>query len=225
MYKFVIPDIKTKQKFFFWFFWNIGQVLMTLINWLLKPKCMLRYNVYFSWSWCAVAVERKRGGSCGCSSSLVFFLLPLSLPVLPRFFNGLLFSPLSSLKRHPFCNISLRLFPAFSSLFFPLFFLSFLPFRSLSLHLFLSKKMLFLSFGLSFLSQKTAGLSLSVSLPFFLPFTVFFLFFFFPPPLYHLFGIIFIGAGGVGSTLPHPIAAHVWGACLLLYHGTNRGGQ
>ena len=23
--------------------------------------------------WCAVAVERKHGGSCGCSSSLVFF--------------------------------------------------------------------------------------------------------------------------------------------------------
>ena len=73
--------------------------------------------------WCAVAVERKHGGSCGCSSSLVFFLfLPLSLPVLPRFFVGFPFSPLSPLKTPPFCNISLRSFPAFSSLFFPLFF-------------------------------------------------------------------------------------------------------
>jgi hypothetical protein len=35
------PDIKRKQNNFFWNFWNIGLVLVTLINWLLKPKCML----------------------------------------------------------------------------------------------------------------------------------------------------------------------------------------
>jgi hypothetical protein len=40
-YKVVTPDIKRKQNNFFWNFWNIGLVLVTLINWLLKPKCML----------------------------------------------------------------------------------------------------------------------------------------------------------------------------------------
>jgi hypothetical protein len=38
MYKVVTPDIKRKQNNFFW---NIGLVLVTLINWLLKPKYML----------------------------------------------------------------------------------------------------------------------------------------------------------------------------------------
>jgi hypothetical protein len=40
-YKVVTPDIKRKQNNFFWNFWNIGLVLVTLINWLLKPKCVL----------------------------------------------------------------------------------------------------------------------------------------------------------------------------------------
>ena len=48
-YKVVTPDIKRKQNNFFWKFWNIGLVLMTLINWLLKPKCVLIHilNFYF----------------------------------------------------------------------------------------------------------------------------------------------------------------------------------
>jgi len=56
-YKFVIPDIKTKQNIFFDFFWNIGQVLMTLINWLLKQKCMLK-NIYIFWSFlCCIKIQ------------------------------------------------------------------------------------------------------------------------------------------------------------------------
>jgi len=60
--------------------------------------------------WCAVAVERKHSGSCGCSSSSVFFL-PLSLPVLPRFFDGFPFSPLSSLS----VSLLFLFFPLISS--------------------------------------------------------------------------------------------------------------
>ena len=41
-YKFVIPDTK-KNKIFFRYFWNISQVLMALINWLLKSNCMLKH--------------------------------------------------------------------------------------------------------------------------------------------------------------------------------------
>jgi len=37
-YKFVIPDTKRKKINFFLVFSNIGLVLMTLINWLLKLK-------------------------------------------------------------------------------------------------------------------------------------------------------------------------------------------
>jgi len=38
------------------FFWNIGQVLMTLINWLLKLKCML--NFFFFWSFlCCMKIQ------------------------------------------------------------------------------------------------------------------------------------------------------------------------
>jgi len=44
---------------------------------------------------------------------------------------------------------------------------------------------------------------------------------FFLPP----FGSLFIGAGGAGSTLPRPIAAHAWGAHRLLCHGADSGGQ
>jgi len=65
------------------------------------PLCFFRCLLFFSSvssgpsaavRWCAVAVERKHGGSCGCSSSPVFFFLPLSLPVLPCFFDGFPFS-------------------------------------------------------------------------------------------------------------------------------------
>jgi len=45
MYKFVIPNTKTKQNIFFGNFLNVGQVLVTLINWLLKPK--MHANTYF----------------------------------------------------------------------------------------------------------------------------------------------------------------------------------
>jgi len=105
--------------------------------------------------WCAVAVERKHGSSCGCSSSLVYIFFPLSLPFLSS----------ASPKRPPsFCNISLRLFLAPSPFFFffllcsPLF--SFLPppsFFCFSPFLFTPfslENLLFLSFGLSFLSKK-----------------------------------------------------------------------
>jgi len=47
MYKFVIPYIKTKQNIFFCFFEILAKVLMTLINWLLKPKCMIKYMYIF----------------------------------------------------------------------------------------------------------------------------------------------------------------------------------
>jgi len=40
-YKVVTPDTKRKQNNVFWNFSNIGLILVTLINWLLKPKCML----------------------------------------------------------------------------------------------------------------------------------------------------------------------------------------
>jgi hypothetical protein len=37
--------------------------------------------------------------------------------------------------------------------------------------------------------------------------------------------VVFIEAGGAGSTLPHPIAAHAWGARRLLCHSADTGGQ
>jgi hypothetical protein len=43
MNKFVISGIKTKQKYFLMFFEILANVLLTLINWLLKPKCMLKH--------------------------------------------------------------------------------------------------------------------------------------------------------------------------------------
>ena len=42
-YKFIIPDIKTKQNKIFVVFEILANVLLTLINWLLKPKCMLKH--------------------------------------------------------------------------------------------------------------------------------------------------------------------------------------
>jgi len=47
----------------------------------------------------------------------------------------------------------------------------------------------------------------------------------FPPLLLLPFRSLFIGAGGAGSTLPRPIAAHAWGARLLHCYGAGRGGQ
>jgi hypothetical protein len=37
--------------------------------------------------------------------------------------------------------------------------------------------------------------------------------------------VVFIEAGGAGSTLPHPIVAYAWGARRLLCHGADSGGQ
>jgi hypothetical protein len=42
-YKFVIFDIKTKQNKIFVIFEILANVLLNLINWLLKPKCMLKH--------------------------------------------------------------------------------------------------------------------------------------------------------------------------------------
>jgi len=93
--------------------------------------------------WCAVAVERKHGGSCGCSSSLVYFFFPLSLPFLSS----------ASPKRPPsFCNIS-PVVPCSLSFFFlppP----SFCCFGLFLFTPFSLENLLFLSFGLSFLSKK-----------------------------------------------------------------------
>ena len=75
---------------------------------------------------------------------------------------------------------------------------------------------LFLSFNCyGPFSLKTVGLSLSLGLSF--PFSVFFFLFY--------IRAVFIGAGGAGSTLAHPIASHAWGARRLLCHGAGRGGQ
>jgi hypothetical protein len=51
MYKFIIPDIETKQNIFWGLFKNISLVLVTLINWLLKPKCMLTFFEIFFVVW------------------------------------------------------------------------------------------------------------------------------------------------------------------------------
>jgi len=59
-------------------------------------------------------------------------------------------------------------------------------------------------------SLNTIGLSLSLGPP-----SCFLQFFF--------LGSLFIGAGGAGLTLPRPIAAHAWGARLLLWHDAGRG--
>jgi hypothetical protein len=42
-YKFLIFDIKTKQNKIFVIFEILANVLLNLINWLLKPKCMLKH--------------------------------------------------------------------------------------------------------------------------------------------------------------------------------------
>jgi hypothetical protein len=51
-YKFVIQDLKENKIYIFWNFWNIGLVLVTLINWLLKAKCMLtKKQLYENMIW------------------------------------------------------------------------------------------------------------------------------------------------------------------------------
>jgi len=118
--------------------------------------------------WCAVAVERKHGGSYGCSSSLVyiFFLChspfsPLPPPNVPPlsviFLSGRSLLPLLFFFFFLFCS------PLFSFLPPP----SFCCFGSFLFTPFFLENLLFLSFGLSFLSQKkTVDLSLPISLPF-----------------------------------------------------------
>jgi len=80
----------------------------------------------------------------------------------------------------------------------------------------------FLCFGCS-------SLSLSVGFSLFRfpsPFAAVLSFFlFFLASFFLSFGSLFIRAGGAGSTLPRPIAAHAWGARLLHCCGTGRGGQ
>ena len=55
-YKFTIPDTKIKQnKIFCCFFEILANVLLTLINWLLKPKCNLKYCFFWHMKntiWC-----------------------------------------------------------------------------------------------------------------------------------------------------------------------------
>jgi len=125
--------------------------------------------------WCAVAVERKHGGSYGCSSSLVyiFFLChspfsPLPPPNVPPlsviFLSGRSLLPLLFFFFFLFCS------PLFSFLPPP----SFCCFGSFLFTPFFLENLLFLSFGLSFLSQKKLLISLSRSL---------FPFLFFLPPL------------------------------------------
>ena len=48
-YKFIISDTKTKQNKIFVVFEILANILLTLINWLLKPKCMLKH--FFAGVW------------------------------------------------------------------------------------------------------------------------------------------------------------------------------
>ena len=106
----------------------------------------------------------------------------------------------------------------------PLFFLSphcllFLSSVSPLLFPFLSRKPFCFSLSVSPFFLKNDR-TLSLGLPFFfLPFFSFF------PPFLFCIRVVFIEAGGAGSTLPHPIAAYAWGARRLLCHGADSGGQ
>jgi hypothetical protein len=42
-YKFIIPDTKTTQNKIFVVFEILANVLLTLISWLLKPKCIIKH--------------------------------------------------------------------------------------------------------------------------------------------------------------------------------------
>jgi hypothetical protein len=99
---------------------------------------------------------------------------------------------------------------------FPRRFYPFYPFSSFSPTVSLSLRVDIPGFFWFLLSR-----SVSLSLGWFLsPFAaVFFLFFF------SCVRVVFIGAGGAGSTLPRPIAAHAWGARLLHRCGAGWGGQ
>ena len=104
-------------------------------------------------------------------------------------------------------------FPAGLSL---LFFFFLLP---VCLSQFPSRYPMFLCFSVSVVSLSTQSVSLSQFPPFsavFLLFSSFFLF---------CVRVVFIEVGGVGLILPHPIAAHAWGARRLLCHDADSGGQ
>ena len=152
----------------------------------------------------AVAVLLLRGvealvqafsSSSVCSSCLLFFLLRVCLsswlffPSLSSFFFSFLHPPLLS-PVFLFVSVSLSLsLPVGVSLVFLVSIVS-----VSSLHPFPSKKLLFLPFGLSLFSKrKIIAISLLV------------------PPLFSCFSsplpfiwVVFIGAGGAGSTLPRP---------------------
>jgi len=118
------------------------------------------------------------------------------------------------LQRHQSAFPSLLVFP-------------FYPFSSFSLTVslgFLVNIPGFFGFSVS-----VVPLSLSVGFSLFRfpsPFAAVLSFFlFFLASFFLSFGSLFIGAGGAGSTLPRPIAAHAWGARLLHCCGAGRGGQ
>jgi len=105
---------------------------MELLWWWWRLTTMVR--------WCVVATERKHGGSCGCSSSLLFFLfLPLSLYVLPRFFVVFPFSSPPPPKNIPLSVIFLSGCSLLSLLYsFPYFFSMVLLLSALFCFLFFS---------------------------------------------------------------------------------------
>ena len=72
-YKRVILYIKRKQNvFFFWNFWNIGLVLMTLINWLLKLKCMLKQS-FLKFSVYEITIWFCYRDLVTCMKKIIFF--------------------------------------------------------------------------------------------------------------------------------------------------------
>jgi len=86
-YKFIIPDIQTKQNNFFVIFEILANVLLTLINWLLKPKCMLKYFflVYKKHNMIFLALRHLTV----CTKMFFFFKCFVFLKVLmkTRYFN------------------------------------------------------------------------------------------------------------------------------------------
>jgi len=108
---------------------------------------LLLFSSVFSWPsaavrWCAMAVERKHGGSCGSSSSLVIFF----------FLYHFLFFPASLMASLSFLCLPQNI---------PPFCVIFLSGCSLLSLLYL----VFLSFDLSFLFKKKLSVSLSLGLP------------------------------------------------------------
>jgi hypothetical protein len=95
-YKFVILNIKRKQNNFFGFFWNIGQVLVTLINWLLKPKCMLKHIFFFEdffvvWKYNIIVFAFRDLVVCMKTKTCFFFMFWWKLGILisDLYFYGL----------------------------------------------------------------------------------------------------------------------------------------